>query len=213
MNDGPHQGQPVFAAGAPLEEASGALILIHGRGDNARGILYLAGELQHDGLAYIAPQAADNTWYPYRFIVPIEQNEPHLSSALAVVDRVMTVLHEAGIPPEKTFIAGFSQGACLAVEYAARHPRRYGGVFGFSGGLIGPLNMVFEYAGRLDATPVFLGCSDVDNHIPRERVETTAEVLSAMGAIVDVRLYQNMGHTINEDEIAAANAIIHKALA
>lgn len=118
----------------------------------------------------------------------------------------------AGIPHEKIFIAGFSQGACLAVEYVARHPRRYGGVFGFSGGLIGPLDMVFEYSGRLDATPVFLGCSDIDNHIPRERVETTAEVLAAMGGIVDMRLYQNMGHTINADEIAAANAIIGAAL-
>lgn len=210
---GPHQGQPVFSAGTDLEEAQGVLVLIHGRGDNARGIMYLAGELSHEGLAYIAPQAADNSWYPYRFIVPLAQNEPHLSSALAVVDKVMAVVEEAGIPSDKVFLAGFSQGACLVLEYAARHPRRYGGVFGFSGGLIGPLDMVFDYAGRLENTPIFLGCSDVDSHIPRERVETTAEVLANMGGIVDMRLYPNMGHTINEEELNAAKAIIDKALA
>jgi len=212
MHD-PHAQQPILTIGAPLEEARGALILLHGRGDNARGILYLAGELAHDDLAYLAPQAANNSWYPHSFLKPIEENEPHLSSALHLVDQVVQIVEEAGIPTEKLFIGGFSQGACLTLEYVARYPRRYGGVFGFSGGLIGLPEMKFEYEGTLAQTPIFLGCSDNDPHIPAERVKLTAKVLEGMGATVDMRLYPNMGHTIVEDEIVAANAILRAALA
>ncbi len=149
----------------------------------------------------MAPQAAGYTWYPYSFLSPVEKNEPYLSSALEVLGAVLAHVNKAGIPAEKTILLGFSQGACLSAEFAARNARRYGGLAIFSGGLIGPEETVFAYDGSLAQTPVFLGCSDVDAHIPQERVQESARVLREMGADVTERLYPGMGHTINQDEI------------
>ena len=205
---GPHQGRPVLAAGVPLDRAQAAMILIHGRGATAESILDLAAEVDRPGFAYLAPQAAGNTWYPNSFLAPIPSNEPGLSSGLAVIDGLLAHLAAAGLPPERTILLGFSQGACLTVEYVARHARRYGGVAGLSGGLIGPDGTPRDYAGSLAGTPIFLGCSDVDFHIPTERVEESAAVLRRLGGDVTMRLYPNMGHTVNADELAAVRALM-----
>ncbi len=205
---GPHQGQPVFFTGIPLEQAEAALVMIHGRGATAESILGLSGELAAPGFAYLAPQAAGNTWYPYSFLTPIAGNEPWLSSALAAVAGVLREVAKAGIPPERTMLLGFSQGACLALEFAARNARRYGGLVGLSGGLIGPDGTPRDYAGSLAGTPVFLGCSDVDPHVPAGRVHHTDEVLRRLGGVVTTRLYPAMGHTVNQDEIEAVQAMM-----
>jgi phospholipase/carboxylesterase len=198
---GSHQGQPLLIAGKPIQDAQAAMVLIHGRGSTAHNMLTLAAELSHPSFAYLAPQAAGDTWYPYSFLAPIASNEPGLSSALAVIGDVLKHLSAAGIPAERTFLLGFSQGACLALEFTARHARRYAGVVGLSGGLIGPDGILRDYSGSLADTPVFLGCSDVDPHIPRQRVQHSAEVLQRLGGEVTVRLYPNMGHTTNQDEL------------
>lgn len=207
----PHAGERVLKGGAPLETAGGALIAIHGRGAGAEDIIALAREIAPPNVTILAPQAAGNTWYPYRFLEPTERNEPYLSSALRVVADLIAQLGERGIPPERVALMGFSQGACLALEAAARNARRYAGVIGFSGGLIGPPGTPFDFAGSLDGTPVFLGCSDVDPHIPKERVEESAGALDRLGAAVDVSLYRGMGHTVNRDELDAARAILDEA--
>ncbi|MCL4303220.1 MAG: dienelactone hydrolase family protein [Anaerolineae bacterium] len=198
---GPHQGQPVLAAGEPLDRAQAALIMVHGRGATAESILTLADELAQPGFIYLAPQAAGDTWYPNSFMAPIPSNEPGISSGLAVLAGLIDHLAGAGIPVERTILLGFSQGACLSLEFTARHAQRYGGVAGLSGGLIGPDGTPRDYAGSLAGTPVFLGCSDVDFHIPKERVEHTAKVLRRLGGDVTMRLYPGMGHTVNHDEI------------
>ena len=190
-----------MTAGEELESARAAITMLHGRGAAAVNILELADELDMPGFAFLAPQAANNAWYPYRFLEPLERNEPWLSSALQVVGEVMAEVNEAGIPAERMMLLGFSQGACLALEFAARNAKRYGGVAGLSGGLIGPDGIPRLYPGSFAGTPVFLGCSDVDFHIPKERVHHTAEVLAGMGADVTERLYPNMDHTINLDEM------------
>ena len=177
------------------------MLMVHGRGASAEDILSLTGELALPGFAYLAPQAAENSWYPNRFLAPLASNEPWLSSALALVDDAFAQIGAAGIPPERTMLLGFSQGACLALEYATRHARRYGGVVGLSGALIGPEETRRDYAGSLAGTPVFLGCSDVDFHVPKERVQETADVLRRLGGDLTVRLYPNMDHTVNQDEI------------
>jgi predicted esterase len=200
---GPHQDQPVLIAGKPLDKARVAMVMIHGRGATAESILSLADELAQPDFAYLAPQAAGNTWYPNRFLAPIASNEPYLSSALAMINEVLERLSEAGISPEQAILLGFSQGACLALEFAARHARRYGGVAGLSGGLIGPDETARDYPGSLADTPVFLGCSDVDFHIPKERVLHSADVFRGLGGEVTVKLYPNVGHTINQDELEA----------
>jgi predicted esterase len=207
----PHGGERVLMGGAPLETAAGALIAIHGRGAGAEDIIALGKEIAPPNVAILAPQAAGNTWYPYRFLEPTERNEPYLSSALRVVTDLITQLEERSIPPERIALLGFSQGACLALEAAARNPRRYAGVIGFSGGLIGPPGTTFDYAGSLDRTPVFIGSSDLDPHIPKERVEESAVALDRLGAAVDVRLYPGMGHTVNRDELEAARSILSAA--
>jgi phospholipase/carboxylesterase len=161
----------------------------------------IAEDLGVEGVAYRAPQAARGSWYPNRFIAPIEQNEPHLASALQAVSDSVESLVDAGIPYEQVVVLGFSQGACLGSEFVARTPRRYGGVVAFSGGLIGPLGTEFDHEGDLAGTPVFLGCSDSDPHIPVERVHETRDVFERLGADVDERIYEGMGHTINADEI------------
>ena len=198
---GPHQGQPILTTGESLESAQAAMIMIHGRGASAEDILGLAAELKQTGFVYLAPQAAGYAWYPNSFLASIASNEPGLSSGLAVIASILAQLTEAGISPERTILLGFSQGACLSLEFAARNARRYGGIAGLSGGLIGPDDTPRNYPGSLAGTPVFLGCSDVDFHIPKKRVEQTAEVLQRLGGQVTMRLYPRMGHTINLDEI------------
>ena len=200
--NGPHQGQPVLSAGEPLDRATSVLVLIHGRGATAESMLPLAEAIGRSGFAYLAPQAAGNTWYPHSFLRPIAENEPGLSSALALIGEVIARVETAGIARERTVLLGFSQGACLALEFAARHPRRYGGIVGLSGGLIGPDETPRDAPGSLAGTPVFLGCSDVDAHIPKERVLASAALLRGLGGEVTARLYPGFGHAINADEIA-----------
>ena len=207
----PHGGERVLIGGAPLETAAGALIAIHGRAAAAADITALAREIAPPNVTILAPQAAGNTWYPYAFLEPTERNEPYLSSALRIVADLIAQVDEYGISPERVALVGFSQGACLALEAAARNARRYAGVIGLSGGLIGPPGTSFDFAGSLDGTPVFLGCSDVDPHIPKERVEESAAALERLGAAVDLRLYPGMSHTVNRDELEAARTILDEA--
>jgi predicted esterase len=204
----PHAGQPVLRHGPSPAEARLTSILVHGRGDSAQGILDLARALEPDDVAYLAPEASGHTWYPFSFLAPFHQNEPHLASAIRVIDRLVDALGQQGVASNRIVLMGFSQGACLSLEYAARHARRYAGVVGLSGGLIGPPGTARDYAGTMDGTPVFLGCSDVDAHIPLERVEESAGVFRRMGASVDERIYPGMGHAINPDELAAVNLLL-----
>jgi len=196
-----HRDGPVLAAGAPLPEARAAVVMLHGRGATAESILSLSDVLPGEDIAYLAPQAIGGSWYPHSFLAPIESNEPWLTSSLEAVGHLVSRIEAAGIPPQRIALLGFSQGACLALEYAARHARRWGGVIGFSGGLIGPDGTPRDYGGSLDGTPVFLGCSDVDAHIPRARVEESARVFERLGGAVTMRLYPGMGHTVNDDEL------------
>ena len=184
------------------------MILVHGRGASAADILGVAGEIGADDVAYVAPDAPGRTWYPYSFLVPLEQNEPQLSSALDTLHRIVADLGRQGVTTDRIGFLGFSQGACLSLEYVARHATRYATVVGFSGGLIGPPGTPRRYAGSLDGTPVFLGCSDIDPHIPLARVHETRDVLTALGAMVDERIYPSMGHTINRDELDAARRLL-----
>lgn len=207
--DSPHQGGQVLTAGAPLGIARAAMILIHGRGASAADILALAGELDGPDFAYFAPQAAGHTWYPNRFLAPLESNEPYLSSALEVIDDLLGHLSGAGIGPERTVLLGFSQGACLALEHAARYPQRYGGVVGLSGALIGPEGTPREPSGTLDGAPVFMGCSDIDPHVPLPFFEAAAAYFEALGGQVTARVYKGMGHEVNADEIAAVQAMMN----
>ncbi|MFD1565458.1 alpha/beta hydrolase [Haloarchaeobius amylolyticus] len=205
--DGPHQGQQLATSGTDLEDAEAALVLTHGRGATARGMLQLADEVYQDGVAALAPQAARRTWYPNSFLAPVERNEPGRSSGLQAISDAIDAANDAGIPTERVMLIGFSQGACLASEYLARNPRRYGGLAALSGGLIGE-QLDDEYPGDLEGTPVFLGCSDVDPHIPEERVHETAAVLESMNADVTKRLYEGMGHGINEDELGVVSGMV-----
>ncbi len=206
--ESPHAGMPVRTAGTSPETAAGAMILMHGRGANALDILMLAEEFDRPELHYIAPDAHNNTWYPFSFLAPIQNNQPGIDSGLAVIDGIITQLQLSGIPPEKTVIGGFSQGACLALTYAASHPQKFGGIVALSGGLIGPPGNVFNFPGSLSKTPVFMGCSDVDFHIPAERVRESAAIFEKMGAEVTLRLYPGMGHTVNFDEIRQTQSLI-----
>jgi predicted esterase len=187
-------------------------VMVHGRGGTAEDILSFSEVLAIPGFAYLAPQAAGNTWYPYSFLSPIEQNEPGISSGLAAIAAVLETIERARIPPERAMLLGFSQGACLSLEFSARAARRYGGIAGLSGGLIGADGTPRDYSGSLAGTSVFLGCSDVDPHISAARVIETATVLRRLGADVTMRLYPGMGHTINEDEIEAVRGIMRGAL-
>ena len=197
----------MLAIGEPLETALAAMILVHGRGASAEDILTIAAEVMHPGFAYLAPQAAGNAWYPNPFTAPLESNEPHLSSALKVLSMLLARV-ESKVPAERVVLLGFSQGACLTLEFAARHARRYGGVVGLSGGLIGPDGTPRDYAGDFQHTPAFLGCSDVDPHIRKDRVLEAAEVLERMGADVTMKLYPGMAHTVSGDELDEVRRIV-----
>lgn len=210
MATNPHAGQPVLQTGVPLDKAKAVTILVHGRGASARDILSLTAEFERDDITYLAPQAAGGTWYPYSFLAPLAQNEPYLSSALGVLGALVAQVESAGFRNDQIMFLGFSQGACLSSEFVARNAKRYGGVFVLSGGLIGPDGTPRDYEGLLDGTPIFLGCSDVDFHIPKERVLESADVFRGLGAEVDARLYPKMGHTINEDELKAVRAIMKR---
>ena len=204
-------GERVLTAGRDLADAGAAAILIHGRGGSAEGMLELARAIGVEEVAWLAPQAEGGAWYPHSFLAAIESNEPWLSESLAVVGRLVAECAAAGLPAERVALAGFSQGACLAAEYSARNARRYGGLVLLSGGLIGPPGTPRDYAGSLSGTPALLGCSDVDPHIPVERVHETTRVLAAMGAEVDERIYPGLAHTVVADEIAAARRILERS--
>ena len=182
--------------------------MLHGRGAPAEDILELASHLDVKDYALVAPQATNYTWYPYSFLMPPKQNEPWLSSALELIDEVVGDIQEAGVVSSNIFFSGFSQGACLTLEYAARNPQQYGGIVALSGGLIGADDELNGYVGSLNGTPVFMGCSDADSHIPEERVHQSAEIMQGLGATVDVRIYPGMEHTINLDEIKAVSEIM-----
>jgi predicted esterase len=204
----PHANQPVLRAGPAPVDARLAAILLHGRGASAEDILGLSREFRAPDVTYLAPQASGQTWYPYSFLTPIDQNEPGLSSALRVISTLLQDLQQQGVPADRVVLMGFSQGACLASEFAARHARRYAGVVALSGGLIGPPGTPRNYQGSLDGTPAFFGCSDSDPHIPLERVLESGEVFRRMGATVDERIYPRMGHTVNREEIDAIDALL-----
>ncbi|WP_330633417.1 alpha/beta hydrolase [Halocatena halophila] len=206
--DGPHQGQTLATAGSPLSAATGACVFVHGRGATAQGILGMRSEFTVSDIAFLAPQAANNTWYPNAFTAPVEMNEPGRSSGLEAIDTVIDEITANDIPRKRVLVLGFSQGACLASEYVARNPTRYGGLAVLSGGLIGERVSPDEYPGSLERTPVFLGCSDADPHIPRQRVEQSAMIFEHLDADVTKRLYQGMGHGINRDELEFVSEMI-----
>lgn len=203
-----HRPDDFVTAGAPPESARAAVILIHGRGATPESMLPLAQAFGRSDIHYVAPRATGNTWYPNSFLAPIEANEPWLSSALSVIAALVSRLEREGFAAERIGIAGFSQGACLTSEFAARNARRYGMIAALTGGVIGPPGTPRNYAGSLDGTPVFLGCSDADFHVPLERVHETRDVLTALGGKVDMRIYPGMGHTVNEDEVRAVRLLL-----
>ncbi|MDQ6813609.1 MAG: dienelactone hydrolase family protein [Bacteroidota bacterium] len=199
-----------ITGGKPLSEAKKVLIMLHGRGASATDILSLLAHLQVAAFALVALQASNNTWYPYSFMAPPRQNEPWLSSALLILREVVTDLNAQGFSNENIYFTGFSQGACLTLEFAARNATRYGGVAAFSGGLIGDKIYTENYQGDFNHTPVFIGSANPDFHIPVDRVLASASLLKNMNANVTEKIYNNMGHTINEDEIFSANNIVFK---
>ncbi len=211
--NGPHQNQNLYQAGADPEVAKAAMIMIHGRGATPQSILTLANEIDKaNNITFLAPQAQGFTWYPYSFLAPKEQNQPGLNSGLQAVSDAISKAEELGFSKDKIFVLGFSQGACLASEFVARHPETYAGLFVFSGGLIGDVLHPEFYDGDLNQTPIFMGCSDVDFHIPVERVHDSEAILSSLNADVTKVIYPNMGHTINEDEINHMNRIISERI-
>ena len=208
MNGDPHRGQPIVHRGPDPSAARLIAILVHGRNAAASNILTLADDLDLADVAYLAPEAAGHTWYPYSFLRPLADNEPGLSSAIGVLDGIVGDLGRRGIASHRIALLGFSQGACLTLEYAASHARRYAAVAGLSGAVIGPEGTPRDYKGSMDGTPLFLGCSDVDPHIPLARVHETARVCRALGAAVDERIYPGMGHLVNADEIRAVRSLL-----
>jgi predicted esterase len=207
MSD-PHRGQPVLTLGPVPASARATMIMVHGRGASAEDMLGLAAALAVPDVAVLAPQAAGRTWYPNSFLSPIADNEPGMTSGLGVISSLVDDLLAQGVPIARIALLGFSQGACLSLECAARHPRPYRAVVGLSGGLIGPPGTPRDYPGSLAGAAVFLGCSDIDPHIPLARVQESTQVLRRMGAIVDERIYPRMGHTVNDDELAAVRALL-----
>ncbi|MGD0768769.1 MAG: dienelactone hydrolase family protein [Tepidisphaeraceae bacterium] len=209
----PHGKQRMFTAGPAPEKAAGIILLLHGRGDSAENILSLREAIGADEFAAIAPQAAGYTWYPNSFLAALDSNQPYLDSALKRIDSIVIDLLGRGIASDRIALLGFSQGACLTCEYTARHPRRFGAIMGLTGGLIGPPGTARNYRGSLAGTPVFLGTSDPDPHVPYARVKETEAVLRQMGAEVEVRRYAGMPHTINEDELNICRQMLQRMIA
>jgi predicted esterase len=208
-----HEEQQLVQSGVALDQAKGAVIMLHGRGGEAADMISLSKQFAQAGVAILAPSAHEGSWFPYSFLVPPQQNEPKLSSAMTVVNSLVMEAELSGVITSRIFLFGFDQGACLALEYMARNPRPLGGLIALSGGLIGPQGTNWESEGSMAGTPVFIGCSDVDPHTPRDRLEESAEVFRALGARVFLKLYPGMGHTINGAEIKAAQEIIAKRMA
>ncbi|KGO88655.1 phospholipase [Flavobacterium rivuli WB 3.3-2 = DSM 21788] len=200
----------IQTAGVSLQEAGKALIMIHGRGGSAEDILSLARHLNVQDYALVAPQATNNSWYPQSFLAPLEQNEPYLSSALALLSKTVDSIEAQGIAKENIYFMGFSQGACLALDFTTRNAAKYGGIAAFTGGLIGDAVYPDHYNGNFNGTPVFIGTSDPDFHVPVQRVHDTTALMQSMGANVTEKVYPNMGHTISQDEIDLANQLIFK---
>lgn len=200
-------------SGRPLGEAPKVLVMLHGRGSTAENILAIAPQLQlKNEFAIIAPQAPDHTWYPYSFLTPIHQNQPYLDQSLARIHLIMEDIYEAGIAHTSVFLLGFSQGACMALEYAARHAQPYGGVVAFTGGLIGDRIYDEFYQGDFEGAPIFIGSSDVDPHVPLHRVEESTVLLRKKGAKVIEKIYPGMGHTISAEELATVNELIFQKI-
>lgn len=210
---GPHQNQKTALGGVDLSDAKFAIIMIHGRGASAESIIGLGNEFETKGkVAFLAPQASGFTWYPYSFLAPTEKNQQGLNSGLQAISDLVDQIEKKGIPKENIFLLGFSQGACLATEFVARHPGKYAGVIGLSGGLIGEKINPSVYTGDLEGTPVFLGCSDIDPHIPKERVDETEAVFEKLGGSVTKKIYPGMGHLVNEDEILEIQRVLNSKL-
>ena len=203
-----HLQQPVISAGAPIKDAQQVMILLHGRGASAESILTLAAELDAPNTHFLAPQAYQYRWYPQSFLSPIETNEPDLSNALERVDTLINRLLATGKALDQIILAGFSQGACLATEYVIRNPRRYAGLIALSGGWLGPQTSQRSVEADLKGMPVFIGCSDIDQHIPLARVKDTASLFTSMNARVDLQIYSGMGHSVNADEISHINHLL-----
>jgi predicted esterase len=204
----PHRGQAVAEAGAPLGQSKAVVIMVHGRNAGPANILDLATRFARPQLTYLAPAAAGGTWYPNSFMADIASNEPGISSGIEVLKAMVARVERAGVPKARIVLAGFSQGACLTSEFAIRHPARYGGVLIFTGGAIGPEGTAWNDAGDFSGTPVFLGCSDRDAHVPESRARETADVFTRLGADVTLRIYPGMGHVVNDDEIAFAQGLL-----
>jgi predicted esterase len=205
---GPHANQPVLGFGQPLGQAATVAIMIHGRGASPQDILGLATAFERPNVTYLAPAAANNTWYPYSFLTEISKNEPYLSSALSVLSALVSDVEGSGIARHRIVMMGFSQGACLTSEFAIRNASRFGGFVAFSGGAIGPPGTKWDEPVRFDGTPMFFGCSDIDAHIPEARVRETSAICTRMGANVTTKIYPGMGHLVNEDEIAHARTLL-----
>ncbi len=204
----PHAGQPRLTAGAPLHEARAAVILLHGRGAWAQGIIGLADAIAVDAVHFVAPNAVGGTWYPTSFLSPLALNEPGITSGISVVHALIDEIVATGIGAERVVLCGFSQGACLASTAAQRRPQRYGGVLAFSGGLIGPPGVSWREERSFAGMPAFFGCSDVDPHIPESRVRESAALFERLGAQVTTRIYPGMAHTVNDDEVAFARDLL-----
>lgn len=206
---GPHGGTTVLTVGPEVAEARVAVVLCHGRGATAQEMLGLAAEFEAPATVFVAPQANQFTWYPHSFLAPLRENEPHLTSALALVGAIVQELDRDGVPRERQLLLGFSQGGCLILEFAGRNARRYGGVAGLSAGLIGPPGRAWNFTGTLDGTPVFLGCSDHDPHIPRDRLEDSARELARIGGDVELQVYPDLGHRMNPDELTRVQRMLN----
>jgi predicted esterase len=208
LQSDPHADQPMAMAGLPLAESRRAVVMIHGRNASPRNILELVPHLERPDFSYVAPAAANNTWYPFSFLEQVAKNEPYLTSALSRLEHVLADIQAAGISRERIALLGFSQGACLAAEFAYRHAQRFGGVVLFSGGLIGPPGTTWRSSRSFGGTPVFLGCSDTDAHVPQWRVDESADLFDRMEAVVTKRIYPGMGHLVSDDEIRAAQSLL-----
>lgn len=208
----PHAGEPLATAGMPLGQSAGVVIMVHGRNAAPPNILDLVPRFERPDFTYFAPAAAGRTWYPLSFMADRKQNEPGISSGLWVLEQLVADIVARGIPKTRIVLLGFSQGACLTAEFAVEHADRYGGVILYSGGVIGAPGTTWEHPGSFASTPVFLGCSDVDAHVPKARVDESAAVFTRMGATVTERIYPGMGHLVNDDEIAFTRDLMAEVL-